>query len=281
MQSNQKSSITIGLPFYNASLYLESALISILNQEFKDWLIVLVDDGSTDSSLDIAYKYQNLDSRITVVSDGLNKGLPSRLNQIARLCTTKYLARMDADDLMHPLKLKKQYEILVADNNIDVLGTNAFSIDEINNVVGVRSEKTSGLSVTKSFIHPTIIGKTSWFLNNPYDENAIRIEDAELWYRTEKVSVFKMINEPLFFYREFSGSYYKKYYKVLPSLLYLIKKYNFDNFWIKKFILALICVPIYYFFECIIKSDYMILRRNSILLKSKVKVVDVIGKNYE
>lgn len=272
--------ITIGLPFYNADIYLESAIISILNQKFQEWELILLDDGSTDSSLDIAYKYQKIDPRIIVVSDGFNRGLPARLNQISNLCVTKYLARMDADDIMHPLKLKRQYEILISDNSIDVLGTNAFSIDDKDRVIGRRIKEKEGVSIVKSFIHPTIVGKTEWFKNNPYNENAIRIEDAELWNRTHEFSVFKRLNEPLFFYREYGGNYYRKYIKVIPSLIDLLSKNNFDYFWVKKTIKSIICVPLYFFTEKIIKTDFMIKKRNGLIF-DQPKSISTLLDNFD
>src|SRR5690625_1371076 len=133
--------ITIGLPFFNDSRYLEMAIRSVINQTYQDWVLLLVDDGSSDGSLGIAKTYAEKDSRISVISDGENKKLPYRLNQIAKLTKTPYLARMDADDIMHPERIEKQLGILESNQEIDVLGTNAYSIDSNNEIRGVRSEE--------------------------------------------------------------------------------------------------------------------------------------------
>src|SRR5699024_7083751 len=104
--------ITIGIPFFTDESYLDMAIRSIINQTYQDWVLLLVDDGSSDGSLGIAKKYEEKDSRISVISDGENKKLPYRLNQIAQLTKTPYLARMDADDIMHPERIEKQLGIL-------------------------------------------------------------------------------------------------------------------------------------------------------------------------
>ena len=100
--------LTIGLPFYNNEKTLADAIKSVLVQSYTDWELILTDDGSTDTSLSIANEFAKNDKRIIVISDSINKGLSYRLNQIADMTTTRYLARMDADDMMMPRKLKSR-----------------------------------------------------------------------------------------------------------------------------------------------------------------------------
>ncbi|MDX9920206.1 MAG: glycosyltransferase family 2 protein [Paludibacter sp.] len=219
--------VTIAIPFYNAEKYLELAIMSVIQQTYKDWILYLVNDGSTDKSVDIAKVYADSDPRIMVYSDGENKSLAFRLNQIAKLANTKYLARMDADDIMHPERIKKQVDILETNSKIDVLGTNAFSINENNMILGVKMKvdlDAYGLVDVKTFIHPTIMARTIWFRENCYDESAIRCEDAELWIRVNNQSTLKSYTEPLMFYREFGNGYYKKYFNSTIGLKYIAKK---------------------------------------------------------
>lgn len=259
--------VTIAIPFYNAEKYLAQAIDSVLWQTYNDWQLILLDDGSTDNSLAIAREYENNDNRIKVYSDGKNKNLGYRLNEIPKLVDTYYLVRMDADDMMHPKKIEQQLLTLEINPEIDVLGTNAYSIDANDNVVGIRlSNLKDKLVSVKTFIHPTIMAKTEWFLSNPYDVDAIRIEDIELWLRTERTSNFKILSEPLFFYREFGGEYYKKYLKSLPSFWNLAKINNFKIPYVKLLLKNSIGFILYYVYNMIGQEHKLILKRNQKIL---------------
>lgn len=279
MKDNVK--ITVAIPFYNAEKYLMDAVDSVIEQTFIEWELLLVDDGSTDMSLEIAKKYAQHDKRIKVYCDKKNKGLAVRLNEISLLADTKYLARMDADDIMHPQRLQIQYQTLIENPDIDVLGTNAYVIDGENKVFGIKLKSENELIDVNHFIHPTIMAKTQWFINNPYCDQAIRIEDAELWYRTRKVSNFKVISQPLLFYREFGVSYYGKYIKVIPSLIFLNKKYPFDFFWIRVLFQSIVNIPIFYFFEKLNLLDLLMFRRNEIHFESHIDYKDYVDTVYK
>lgn len=265
-----KNYISIGIPIYNAEAYLAESIKSVLAQTYSYWELMLVDDGSTDGSLKIAHDFAAKDKRIRVVSDGLNKKLPKRLNQIIREAKGDYIARMDADDIMHPQRLQRQFEILENNPNIDVLGTNAYVIDENNLVFGIRYKNQVGLSKVEHFIHPTIMGKKQWFLDNPYDEKAIRIEDAELWYRTKQFSNFMMTNEPLLFYREFGNNYFKKYFQANDSAIHILNKYPEDKFWKNFFLLNKIKGSVYKIFNMIGKEQILIERRSEEIFEKRI-----------
>ena len=151
--------VTIGLPFYNAEKYLALAIESVQAQTYTDWELLLLDDGSTDNSLSIAQSYAQKDSRIKVISDGKNKNLATRLNELPSLAQGLYLARMDADDMMHPARIERQLAVLETHPEIDVLGTNAYIINDENAVTGMRYPITPKNTLTRvrGFIHPTII----------------------------------------------------------------------------------------------------------------------------
>ena len=225
--------VTIGLPFYNAEKYLALAIESVLQQTYTNWELLLLDDGSTDDSLSIAQSYAQKDSRIRVLSDSKNRKSGYRHNQAAQLTKTKYLAKMDADDIMHPNRIARQVEILETHSEIDVLGTNAYIINDDNKVIGMRYpiDSEERLEQVKDFMQPTIMAKTEWFLTNPYDIEAIRLEDAELWYRTHSKYHFVRLNEPLLFYREVGNNYYKKYFLAQQSKAYIFSKYPNESYW--------------------------------------------------
>lgn len=272
--------LTIAIPFFNAHKYLPNAIDSVLAQTHEQWDLLLIDDGSHDSSLEIANQYAQMDDRITVVSDGKNQGLAYRLNQSIQLANGEYYARMDADDIMHPKRLEKQLQILKDNPNIDVLGTNAYVIDENDLVFGMRYRENSGLTKVEHFIHPTIMAKKQWFIDNPYDEKATRIEDVELWYRSKKSSNFMITNEPLLFYREFGGSYYKKYLASNDSKDYILIKYKSNSYWKwKKFFLKnKIMGNLYWIANKFDKENILINKRNEVIFDSKKPLEIYINK---
>lgn len=201
--------ISVGIPIYNAEHYLENAIKSVLNQTYTKFELILIDDGSTDSSLKIAKKFEKIDERIRVISDGLNKRLPSRLNQLIVESKFDLIARMDADDIMHPERLEKQINILER-YNCDLVSTSYYAINSKDQVVSSRIIMKEEFTI-KDFLlgnyyilHPSILAKKSWYKNNLYDPLFDRAEDYELWFRSVIKSNLniKVMKEPLMFYRE-------------------------------------------------------------------------------
>jgi glycosyltransferase involved in cell wall biosynthesis len=197
--------VSIGLSFYNNEQTLADAVRSVFAQTFQDWELILVDDGSSDGSLKIAQAVD--DPRVRVVSDTVNKGLSFRLNQIATLARGAYIARMDADDLMHPERLARQVEYLDAHPAVGLIGTGTYTIDSANRPLGLRGVdvfdvRPQAVLSHGLMIHPTVTGRADWFRRNPYNEAYMRAQDVQLWCRTCQNSVFAHLPEPLHFYRE-------------------------------------------------------------------------------
>jgi glycosyltransferase involved in cell wall biosynthesis len=217
--------ISIGLPFYNDAAYLGAAIKSVLNQTYKNWELLLVSDSSNDESIKIARSFS--DSRIKIFEFSFNAGLSRRLNEIANLANGKYLFRMDADDLMHPARLEKQWEILHNSQPNTVVGTAAIELNErgyITRLIRSCGSRRGGYSARRAFIHPTVAAHTVWFRSNPYSEIPIfrRVQDAELWIRTSASSQFVLLDEPLLFYRRPSGRSFDKYLWQAMALIYLL-----------------------------------------------------------
>ncbi|MGV0027893.1 glycosyltransferase family 2 protein [Phormidesmis priestleyi] len=217
--------ITIGISFKNPGNYFKLALQSIFAQTFTDWELILIDDGSSDDSLAIALNLQ--DPRVRVYCDGESKGLNIRLNQMVQLAKAPYFSRMDADDVMHPQRLEKQYQALIQHDENTVIGSAAYSINAESQVAGLRpicTQQSSGFAARHSFIHPTVAASTEWFRRNLYSEDFIfqRSQDAELWCRTTGYTKFINLSEPLLYYRESGTFSFKNYMGTSLGLLHLI-----------------------------------------------------------
>ena len=256
--------ISIGIPFYNAEAYLEDAIKSVLAQTFQEWELILVDDGSSDGSLNIAKKYEQLDSRVRVISDGLNKKLPTRLNEIIKEAKFDFIARMDADDLMDVERLEKQYAFLSANPEYDLVTTGMYSIDQSNEVLGKRlpenrimqaNEILGGLT---NLLHASMLAKKQWCLRNPYREDNALAEDYELWLSAAIKNDLKynVLQEPLYYYREVENVKKEKMIKGYNTQIEVINRYyagvisnNLKNKIVFKFELKKIIVKIFNFFN--------------------------------
>ncbi|MCU4614792.1 glycosyltransferase family 2 protein [Acinetobacter lwoffii] len=233
--------VSVGISIYNAERYIELAIKSVLQQTYSNIELILIDDGSIDQSVEIARKYERLDSRVRVIADGQNKKLPYRLNQLIKESKYNLIARMDADDIMHPDRLQKQLEI-IEKFSCDVVATSYYTIDAENKVKSFReiNKETitiDDLSLGNYYIcHPSILAKKNWYLRNPYDSRYERAEDYELWVRAvlKKDFKIKIMNTPLMFYREdgsFSRAKQIKTYKTTYSIFWdNKKKMSFKNF---------------------------------------------------
>lgn len=225
--------VTIAIPIYNAEKYIRDAIQSCINQTYQNWELLLMCDGSTDNSTVIAKEIANGDSRIKIIDDGQNRGLIARLNQSVEVCETKYYARMDADDIMCINRIEEQVKFMEEHAEVDVCGSSIMTIDNNNNIIG--SSFNEGR--VKSFIHPTVFGRTEWFRENPYANWALRAEDFELWIRTSGKSNFYALPQPLLFYREFGVPTFKKYYltqKTIVKIAGRYKEYGKSFFWFTK-----------------------------------------------
>lgn len=220
-----KPDVTVGISFKNPGQYFSLALQSVFAQTFRNWELLLMDDGSTDGSAEFASSIR--DPRVRVFSDGACRGLSVRLNELVGLAEGRYFVRMDADDAMHSRRLERQVEALEKENRSTVVGSAAYSMDRNSNVIGFRPaapRQRLGFSARHSFHHPTVAGPVSWFRQNPYSERPVysRAEDAELWCRTTHHTSFVSLHEPLLFYREMGASAFGNYLASEFGILHLL-----------------------------------------------------------
>jgi glycosyltransferase involved in cell wall biosynthesis len=207
--------ITVGLSAYNAENTIGAAITSVITQTYDNWELLLIDDGSTDSTVNIAMKFD--DSRITIISDGHNKGLSKRLNQAVSLAKGKYFCRMDADDIAFLDRFEKQVAFLEANQTVDLVASSVLVFRDDGSIDGVIEVKESHEDICKNpwrgfyFPHPTWMGKLSWFKRHSYLSVADGVEDQLLLYSTFHNSHFAGINDVLLGYREDSRSFKKMF----------------------------------------------------------------------
>jgi len=221
--------VSIGIPFRNARRFLAVAVRSVFAQTHQDWELLLIDDGSSDGSIEVVRHLD--DPRVRVVADGSHRGLCARLNQIAAMARGTYLARMDADDVMHPERIERQLALLRADATVDVVDTATFTVDDDLRPLGIRGERPLDArpeAVLRDglLIHPTVMGRAEWFRRHPYDPVFVRAEDRELWIRTCATTRFARLCQPLFFYREGPAGNLGNYLRTERTVRDVLRRYG-------------------------------------------------------
>ena len=186
---NTEPKISLIMSVYNGEDYLSEAIESVLNQTFKEFELIVINDCSTDSTSQILDKYEKLDNRVKVHTNEVNLRLPSSLNKAISYAQGKYIARMDADDICLPQRLEKQYHFMEKNPHISLSSCRFMTLK--NGVVssggcGGKNDTDSIkalLLVTNPILHPGIIAKADVIRELGYDKNFTCTEDMELWTR--------------------------------------------------------------------------------------------------
>jgi len=179
--------ITVLMPVYNAAPYLAEAIDSILNQRFKDFEFLIINDGSTDNSLEIINSYK--DKRILLINNGQNIKLIATLNKGIELAQGKYIARMDADDISLPERLEKQVQFMETHPEVGLCGSFVRTVGLAKNYdvhyACSHDEIKFNLFFDTHFPHPAAFIRKSVLSENnlKFDFGFIHAEDFELWNR--------------------------------------------------------------------------------------------------
>lgn len=197
------------MPVYNAERYIAEAVESILAQTYTDFEFLIIDDGSTDGSLEILKRYEAQDKRIKLKSR-TNTGYVVALNEMLAEAKGEFIARMDADDISMPQRFKKQLLYLNNHPECDVLGTAAIWIDPDGKLLHEHYPPTEHVEIDNhnlvkleaSIYHPSVLMRKSVFdLIGYYDENLSGAEDLDIWLKIAEKSQLANLREPLLRYR--------------------------------------------------------------------------------
>lgn len=197
--------ISVLLPVFNSARTLAGAIASILGQTCTRWELLILDDGSTDRSLEVASTFS--DPRIHILK-GPHLGLAAQLNRGVAYSQATYCARMDADDLAFPQRLQRQFEFLESRPEVDLVSASIGVFHSDGSLIGVRRTRQTHAELSQKawasipMAHPTWMGRAHWFKSHPYHEQMRGMEDRELLTRTSSSSVFAGIPEVLLAYRE-------------------------------------------------------------------------------
>ena len=208
---NNNPEISVIMSVYNGERYLREAIESILNQTFKDFEFIIIDDGSTDRTPEILREYAKKDERIKIITNPKNIGLTKSLNKAIKKAKGEYIARMDADDIAMPERLKKQIEFMEKNPEVGLLGTAYYEMNSKGEIVGDKLFPTSNKKLKKilikynPFFHASVMVRKEVFNRvGPYDKNIPKAQDYELWFRIAQN--YKIANlSSLLMKRRYSG----------------------------------------------------------------------------
>ncbi|HEY9675147.1 MAG TPA: glycosyltransferase family A protein [Waterburya sp.] len=225
-------SVSIILPAYNAMIYLPETMESLLNQTFDDFEAIVVNDGSSDEIEQWVSQIQ--DARVKLISQN-NQGLARTRNTGIAHAVGKYVAFLDADDLWEPTKLEKQVDVLEKNPEIGLVYTWVAYIDEKSEYTGKVVKYEAEGDVWKTLLERNIVEcgsvamvrRSCFDAVGVFDENLSCFnvnEDWDMWLRIAGRYPFKVVREPLAYYRQTSSSASKNWKAIEQSFCIVIEK---------------------------------------------------------
>lgn len=204
--------ISVLMPVFNGERFLKPAMDSILAQTYRNFEFIVINDGSTDESLNIVQSYKELDSRIRIVTNNKNQGLISTLNAGMQISQGKYIARMDCDDFSLPTRFAKQVAFLESHPDVGVCGTWYQRIGRfrkrIHRLPTSYEEIRQALLFRNPICHPSVMLRNDYLdhFNLSYDTKFIHAEDFNFWSRCSQHFPLRNIGEVLLLYRTHTNS---------------------------------------------------------------------------
>jgi len=197
--------VSIVIPVHNGEKYIKESIDSCLEQTYKNIEVIVVDDKSEDNTLNILKNYGN---RITTVPVEKQNGLGNVINIGIRKSKGKYIARMDADDIMYPTRIEKQVEYLESYPNCVAVGGQIDIIDENGNITGHREYAVEDKDIKKNlflfqpFAHPAVTLRRSTLEEiGLYPENMWKVEDVKLFLILSTKGEFHNLEDTVLKYR--------------------------------------------------------------------------------
>ncbi len=201
--------VSIILPVYNGEKHLNEAILSIISQDYENFELIIVNDGSTDKSPEIIDSFAKSDSRIKRVDNPHNMGLIKTLNRGLKLCKGEFIARQDADDISLSGRFSKQIDFFNKHPEVGIVGSAMESMDESGNKIEIYRQPETDCEIrfrtlfNCPFVHTSVMLRKNVILDHNlfYDENFKHAEDYELWTRVLKITKAYNFQSPLVKYR--------------------------------------------------------------------------------
>ena len=220
MTGKKMARISVLMGIYNCASTLPEALDSLYAQTYQDFKIILCDDGSTDSTYDIAKSYAEKHDNIVLIKNERNMGLNYTLNHCLEFADTEYCARMDGDDISLPTRFEVEYNFLESHPEYAIVSTPMFYFDE-NGIFRVgeadgEPEKRELIKGTPFCHAPCMVRKEAYEAVGGYSVSGwlLRVEDYHLWYKMYlKGYRGYRINQPLYMMRDDRNALHRRSFR--------------------------------------------------------------------
>lgn len=231
--------VSVVMPVYNTGEYLAEAIESIINQTYKNWELIIVDDNSKDDSYAIARAYASWDKRIRVFRNKKNKGVAATASFALSKCRGQYIARMDADDVSMPTRFEKQVNHMLKNPDVIIVGGQCMLIDSKGKFTGYKKFPLSFEQIRKMMFFTIPIQQPSMMVNRAllpegfvwYDKQFTVAEEVELMFKLFQYGKASNLPDMLLMYRIHGQNISlknpkKTFYMTLRTRIKAIKHYN-------------------------------------------------------
>jgi len=205
--------VSVLLPVFNAADYVSASIRSVLNQTFRDWELIVIDDGSTDDSAEVIRHAIGSDCRVRFISRA-NVGFARTLNEMLEIASGELIARLDADDEALPERIAMQVRFMDTHPDCVVVGGGVIHIDADGDPLSIelypeRHDEIEQrmLSGGGGIIHPSVMARAEPMRRcGGYARDCPVVEDQDLWLRLALHGRLANLPQPLIRYRVHAGN---------------------------------------------------------------------------
>lgn len=220
--------VSVVMSVYNGERYLRESIESVLDQTYRNFEFIIINDGSTDSTREIALSYD--DRRVCLIDNKKNMGLTKSLNRGLQIARGEYIARMDADDISMPDRFEKQIDFLDCHRDYAVVGTFLKVINENSKTVFTIEKPVHHAEIREFLNKDNCIGHGSAMIRRVclqnvgfYDESIEKSQDYELWLRISGNYMLANIPEYLYMWRSHKENISEKHRNEQKHYVEMIK----------------------------------------------------------
>lgn len=225
--------VTVLMPVYNCESYIKESLESVLNQTFRNFEILIIDDSSTDGTVSIIKSFK--DNRIKLIEKAVNTGYTRSLNIGLKIAKGEYIARMDGDDISLLNRFEEQVNFLEENLDVVLCGTQFEIIGGCKIDVPEKNEEIKlALLESNCIAHPSVMFRKSAIQKHSlwYDSKMEPAEDYDLWVRLIRIGKFHNLQKVLLRYRVHNNqvSQQRSHLQIEAALKSRLKMFQYLNY---------------------------------------------------